>query len=165
MTDATKNKASFIAYNNNTLLQQKNFMSTKRTLSEHINQKKYIYITNVYIILYSESLFPHLHGAQYATLLFPSIFKYVLREGMHYNPVRQNTPFLSKTPSENPENFPFVLFIFDHLTCSGFQYMHCRMSCASKDGWVNLPQTQILRNVFLSGNMLVTRSNEISFTL
>ena len=40
MTDATKNEASFIAYNNNTLLQQKNFMSTKRTLSEHINQKK-----------------------------------------------------------------------------------------------------------------------------
>ena len=40
MTDATKNKASFIAYNNNTLLQQNNFMSTKRTLSEHINQQK-----------------------------------------------------------------------------------------------------------------------------
>ena len=134
ITDATKNKASFIAYNNNTLLQQKNFMSTKRTLSEHINQKKKTNITSVYIILYSESLFPHLQGAQYAPLLFPSIFKYVLRKGMHHNPVRQNNPYLSKTPSENPENFPFVLFIFDHLTCSGFQCMHCRMSCASKDG-------------------------------
>ena len=135
ITDATKNRASFIAYNNNTLLQQKNFMSTKRTLSEHINQKKNkTNITNVYIILYSESLFPHLQGAQYAPLLFPSIFKHVLRKGMHYNPARQNTPYLSKTPSENPEKFPFVLFIFDHLTCSGFQCMHCRMSCASKDG-------------------------------
>ena len=134
ITDATKNKASFIAYSNNTLLQQKNFMSTKRTISEHINQKKKTNITNVYIILYSESLFPHLQGAQYAPLLFPSIFKYVLRKGMHHNPARQNTPYLSKTPSENPENFPFVLFIFDHLTCSGFQCMHCRMSCASKDG-------------------------------
>ena len=133
MTDATKNKASFIAYNNNTLLKQKNFMSTKRTLSEHINKKK-PNITNVYIILYSESLFPHLHGEQYAPLLFPSIFKYVLRKGMHHNPARQNTPYLSKTPSQNPEKFPFVLFIFDHLTCSGFQCMHCRMSCASKDG-------------------------------
>ena len=40
MTDATKNRASFIAYNNNILLKQKNFMSTKRTISEHINQKK-----------------------------------------------------------------------------------------------------------------------------
>ena len=96
MTDATKNKASFIAYNNNTLLQQNNFMSTKRTLSEHINPKKNKpNITNVYITLHSESLFPHLQGAQYAPLLFPSIFKYVLRKGMHYNPVRQNNPYLS----------------------------------------------------------------------
>ena len=51
ITDATKNRASFTAYNNNTLLQQNNFMSTKRTLSEHINKKKTKYNKCLYYTL------------------------------------------------------------------------------------------------------------------
>ena len=66
----------------------------------------------------------------YFSLPFSNMFcgRYAPQPGTPKHPVPlENT--LRKSAK-----FPFVLFIFDHLTCSGFQYMHCRMSCASKDG-------------------------------
>ena len=165
MTDATKNRASFTAYDNNTLLQQKNFMSTKRTISEHINQKKKKKYNKCLYYTLQWIPFSTSPRSTVCTPIVPFHFQICFAEGYALQPGTPKHPVPLVNTLGKSAKFPFVLFIFDHLTCSGFQCMHCRMSCASKDGWVNLRQTQILRNVFLSGNMLVTRSNEISFTL
>ena len=96
ITDATKNKASFIAYNNNTLLQQKNFMSTKRTISEHINQKKNKYNKCLYYTLqwipFSTSL-----RSTVCTPIVPFHFQICFAEGYALQPGTPKHP----VPLEN----------------------------------------------------------------
>ena len=92
----------------------------------------------MFILYFTVNPFFHISKEQsmhsYCSFHFQICFAegYALQPGMPKHPVP-----LVNTLGKSAK-FPFVLFIFDHLTCSGFQYMHCRMSCASKDGCLEI---------------------------
>ena len=88
----------------------------------------------MFILYFTVNPFSTSPRSTVCTPIVPFHFQICFAEGHALQPGTPKHPVPLVNTLGKSEKFPFVLFIFDHLTCSGFQYMHCRMSCASKDG-------------------------------